>query len=86
MPRKPTIPPPTDAEALTIAGNALYGGEWNALVGNALGVDKTLIRNIRREHGDLHPEQVAKLQEMLVQRTADIKRAQAVLKAWLKAR
>lgn len=84
--RKTAVPPPTDAEALTIAGDALYGGEWNALMGTALGVSKTVVKDIRREHGDLYPDQVAKLMTMLDQRTIDIKRAQTALKAWMKKR
>lgn len=77
-------PPPTDAEVLTIAGNALYGGEWNALMGAALDLPKTVIKDIRREHGDLYPDQVEKLQAMLDQRSVDIKCAKTALKAWIK--
>jgi hypothetical protein len=80
MARKPDL---TDAEIFTIMGRALSVPEdWPSRFGEALGLSKQVVRDIRRDRVDLTARTAAEMLAMLDQ--MDVVRARDALKARLK--
>ena len=75
-------PAPTDAEVVIAAGTALYGDEWPARLAADLGISKEWVRNVRREHANLFPDQVEKLAQMLEERRTRITATLKMIAAW----